>query len=157
NGAGVNDTVRSVIPSLIWKGTHPEEIFNQVFAALKQVAERDGAEWDMAKEAAHTYKRIQSAYQNLFEKEYDPAGGIPMWLPMEFHEAWAAALAAGKRPVMSRNGSGWYTVRDSVVELTKGHLEKFFSPSRCESDSLTAMGHGRMERASHGADGLFRC
>jgi len=38
-----------------------------------------------------------------------------------------------------------------------GHLEKFFSPSRCESDSLTAMGHGRMERASHGADGLFRC
>src|SRR5262249_20539871 len=37
------------------------------------------------------------------------------------------------------------------------HLEKFFSPSRCESDSLTAMGHGRMERASHGADGLFRC
>src|SRR5262249_54992317 len=38
-----------------------------------------------------------------------------------------------------------------------GHLEKFFSPSRCESDSLTAMGHGRMERPSHGADGLFRC
>ena len=38
-----------------------------------------------------------------------------------------------------------------------GHLEKFFSPSRYESDSLTAMGHGRMERASHGADGIFRC
>src|SRR5262244_2280868 len=37
-----------------------------------------------------------------------------------------------------------------------GHLEKFFSPSRCESDSLIAMDHGRMERASHGADGLFR-
>src|SRR5215475_9333409 len=36
-----------------------------------------------------------------------------------------------------------------------GHLEKFFSPSRCESDSLTAMGHGGMERASHGADGPF--
>src|SRR5262249_1754879 len=35
-----------------------------------------------------------------------------------------------------------------------GHLEKFFSPSRYESDSLTAMGHGRIERASHGADGL---
>jgi sulfatase maturation enzyme AslB (radical SAM superfamily) len=38
-----------------------------------------------------------------------------------------------------------------------GRLEKFFSPTRCESDSLAAMGHGRMERASHGADGLFRC
>src|SRR6516165_9072178 len=32
---------------------------------------------------------------------------------------------------------------------TLGHLEKFFWPSRYESDSLTAMGHGRMERASH--------
>src|SRR5262245_56289584 len=41
-----------------------------------------------------------------------------------------------------------------VATKAKGHLEKFFSPSCCESDSLTAMGHGRMERASHGADGL---
>src|SRR5262249_25455355 len=38
------------------------------------------------------------------------------------------------------------------AEKTPGHLEKFFSPSRYESDSLTAIGHGRMERASHGAD-----
>src|SRR5262249_4806523 len=44
-----------------------------------------------------------------------------------------------------------------VAEQIRGHLEKFFSPSRYESDSLTAMGHGRIERASHGADGLFRC
>src|SRR5438128_8835831 len=34
---------------------------------------------------------------------------------------------------------------------TPGHLEKFLSPSRCESDSLTARGNGRMEEASHGA------
>src|SRR6516165_5211879 len=27
---------------------------------------------------------------------------------MEFHQAWAAALAAGKRPTMSRNGAGWH-------------------------------------------------
>jgi hypothetical protein len=44
-----------------------------------------------------------------------------------------------------------------VYYKSVGHLEKFFSPSRYESDSLTAMGHGRIERASHGADGLFRC
>src|SRR5207244_6716005 len=31
---------------------------------------------------------------------------------------------------------------------TQGHLEKFLSPSRCESDSLTARGNGRMEEAS---------
>jgi len=36
-------------------------------------------------------------------------------------------------------------------------LEKFLSPSRHESDSVTARGHGRMERAGHGAEGLFRC
>src|SRR5438093_2574648 len=29
---------------------------------------------------------------------------------------------------------------------TRGHLEKFLSPSRHESDSVTARGHGRMER-----------
>jgi len=40
---------------------------------------------------------------------------------------------------------------------TAGHLEKFLSPSLCESDSLTARGNGRMEEASHGAEGLFRC
>src|SRR6516162_7103450 len=28
-----------------------------------------------------------------------------------------------------------------------GHLEKFLSPSRHESDSMTVRGHGRMERA----------
>jgi hypothetical protein len=34
---------------------------------------------------------------------------------------------------------------------------KSLSPSPRESDSVTARGHGRMERASHGAEGLFRC
>jgi len=38
-----------------------------------------------------------------------------------------------------------------------GHLEKFLSPSRHESDSMTVRGHGRMERAGYGAEGLFRC
>ena len=42
-------------------------------------------------------------------------------------------------------------------QQTIGHLEKFLSPSRRESDSLTALGNARMERASHGAEGLFRC
>jgi hypothetical protein len=36
-----------------------------------------------------------------------------------------------------------------------GHLEKFLSPSRRKSDSMTASGHRRMERAGHGAEGLF--
>src|SRR5436309_4213148 len=58
------------------------------------------------------------------------------------------------------------TIRDArlrrrrLIEIhlpIDGHLEKFLSPSRHESDSVTARGHGRMERAGHGAEGLFRC
>ena len=44
-----------------------------------------------------------------------------------------------------------------LMVVTVGYLEKFLSPSRHESDSVTARGHGRMERAGLGAEGLFRC
>ena len=42
-------------------------------------------------------------------------------------------------------------------DYLKGRLEKFFSPSLRESDSVTARENGQMERASHGTEGLFRC
>ncbi len=45
----------------------------------------------------------------------------------------------------------------AINRFLYGHLEKFLSPSLCESDSLTARGNGRTEEASHGAEGLFRC
>jgi putative tryptophan/tyrosine transport system substrate-binding protein len=44
-----------------------------------------------------------------------------------------------------------------VAPNSLGHLEKFLSPSPHESDSVSAGGHGRMERARHAAEGLFRC
>jgi hypothetical protein len=76
------------------------------------MVERDKLQWDMVKEAEQTNKRIVSAY-HLFEREYDHTTGvIPVWLPMEFHQAWEAALAAGKRPTMSRNGAGYQVVHD---------------------------------------------
>ena len=40
--------------------------------------------------------------------------------------------------------------------MTARDLEKSLSPSPRESDSVTARGDGRMERASHGAEGLLR-
>jgi RecA-family ATPase len=108
NGANVNATIPSVIAALIWRASHPDEIYDRAMSAIKQMVERDGLQWDMAAETEQTNKRIKSAYQ-LFEGEYDPSTGvIPLWLPMEFHEAWATALAAGKRPTMSRNGAGWH-------------------------------------------------
>src|SRR6266480_3334454 len=45
----------------------------------------------------------------------------------------------------------------AILKYTYGRLEKFLSPSPDESDSVTARGNGRMERADHGAEGLFRC
>jgi hypothetical protein len=109
DGAGVNITVRAVIPSLIWRGWHPADIYSRVFSAITQMLERDGLKWDMAKEEKQTNLRILAAYHNMFEAKYDPSTGvIPLWLPMEFHEAWATALAAGRRPTMSRNGAGWH-------------------------------------------------
>jgi hypothetical protein len=119
NGAGVNATIPSVICSLIWRACHPDDIYERVFGAITQMVKRDGLQWDMTAEAEKTNERIRCAYHNVFEKEYDPSTGvIPVWLPMEFHEAWAAALAAGKRPTMSRNGVGWhirsYTIGDKV-------------------------------------------
>jgi RecA-family ATPase len=56
------------------------------------------------------------ADHSLFEAEYDVASGIPVWLPMEFHERWGGALAEGKRPTMSRNGAGWHIRSYSVNE-----------------------------------------
>src|SRR6516164_739951 len=106
---GVNDTIPSVIASLIWRGEPPDAIFDRVMGALKGMAERDGVAWNWAGEGRQTNERILSAYHNLFEKEYDPSTGvIPVWLPMEFHTAWANALANGRRPTMSRNGAGWH-------------------------------------------------
>ena len=119
-GAGVNATVPSVIAALIWRACHPDEIFDRVTSALAQMVERDKLQWDMVKEAEQTNKRIVSAY-HFFEREYDPSTGvIPVWLPMEFHEAWTAALAAGKRPTMSRNGAGWHVRSYAIGDKTNG-------------------------------------
>jgi RecA-family ATPase len=107
-GRGINATLKFVIPALIWKAAHPEDIHRKVMAALRAATGRDNLNWDWEKEKRQTNERISSAYHNLFEKEYEPARGVPIWLPMEFHAAWTAAIANGKRPTMARNGAGWH-------------------------------------------------
>jgi RecA-family ATPase len=137
SGAGVNATIPSVIASLIWRACHPDEIFDRVMSAISEMVKRDGLQWNMVAEAEKTNERIRCAYHNVFEKEYDPLTGIiPVWLPGEFHEAWTAALAAGKRPSMSRNGAGWhirsYTIGDKANGTEKNtHSE---SPSEQSAD-----------------------
>jgi RecA-family ATPase len=106
--ASVNATLCAVIPALIRRGTHPEDIFKQVYSSIDLMVKRDNLLWDMEQETKKTNDRILSAYHNIFEKAYDPAAGVPIWLPMEFHESWEAALVNNKRPTMSRNGHGWH-------------------------------------------------
>jgi len=108
SGRGVNATLCHVIPAMIWRAMHPEDIRRKVMAALRATARRDNLNWDWEKEERQTNERVLAAYHNLFEKEYDPAAGVPVWLPMVFHERWAAALADGKRPTISKNGAGWH-------------------------------------------------
>ena len=60
-------------------------------------------------EIKSTVRRILSAYHNLLLKNHDPAtGGVPGWLPGEFHEAWLARTAAGARPTFGFNRGGFY-------------------------------------------------
>ena len=40
---GVNDTIPSVIASLVWRGEHPDNIFSRVMASLEHMAKRDDA------------------------------------------------------------------------------------------------------------------
>jgi len=80
-----------------------------------QMAANNNLGWNAEIERECVRKRVQSAYQNLFMPEYDhTTGEVPTWLNMDFHEAWMSALAAGRRPVMSRNHKGWH-VRSFVV------------------------------------------
>ena len=108
NGEDANVTQTRVITSLIWRATHPDDIAKQVLEITMGAAKQSKLGWDHASEEREVIGRIKSQYQSLFEKEYDTASGIPIWLPMEFHERWAAALADGKRPTLTRNGAGWH-------------------------------------------------
>lgn len=99
-----NDVHKRVIPALLWQGRHPDEV-------LDYLLEPTVTAWggDRAGHAKTITGRIRSTIQNLFMKEYDPTtGAIPPWLAGEFHEAWVAALVAGKRPQLTRNAAGWY-------------------------------------------------
>jgi RecA-family ATPase len=120
-GRGVNATLKFVIPALIWKAMHPEDIHGKVMQALRATAGRDNLNWDWGKEGRQTNERILSAYHNLFEAEYNPATGVPVWLPMEFHQTWTEILAEGRRPTMMRNGSGYHVRRKAEFDEKNGH------------------------------------
>jgi hypothetical protein len=107
SGEEANAIQTRIITSMIWKAMHPDEIIKQVLNATMRAATNAGLNWERAVEEAVVISRVKSQYQ-FFASTYDPQSGIPVWLPMEFHSAWSAALAEGKRPAVSRNGFGWH-------------------------------------------------
>ena len=108
NGAAVNDVQIRIIPSLLRKSEHPDDVLKFV---VDETMTRIGAQlsWTREEEIRAVVKRIISAYKNLLLKDYDPATGvIPAWLPGAFHERWIEALEEGRRPDVGFNRGGFY-------------------------------------------------
>ena len=108
SGAGADEAQPRVLLALAQQGFHPGDIVEKVVAATMDMAARNRLGWDREIELRCVHSRFRHSLKVLHD-EYDPSTGvIPSWLHGDFHEAWAAALLAGKRPQLARNGAGWY-------------------------------------------------
>jgi RecA-family ATPase len=108
DGTSVNAVHTRIIPSLLRKGDHPDDVLEFV---VNETMTRVGTalNWTRAEEIRTVIRRIMSAYRNLLLKDYDPTTGvIPAWLPGEFHERWIAAIEEGRRPDIGYNRGGFY-------------------------------------------------
>jgi hypothetical protein len=63
--------------------------------------------WTRAEEDRAVAARIVCGYALLL-KDYDPASGVPYWLPGEFHADWVSELAHGHRPSMGHSRGKFY-------------------------------------------------
>jgi RecA-family ATPase len=124
-GHNVNKTHCRVIPKLLREGMHPDDVREQVVGPTMEVAERFGLtdpalgskRWTREEEERRANTHIMNSYNNLFMKGYDPASGvIPDWLPIEFYEAWEAALKHGRRPYITRNRTNFFVREGAAFE-----------------------------------------
>jgi RecA-family ATPase len=108
DGKSVNAVHTRIIPSLLRKGEHPDDVLEFV---VSETMTRVGValNWTREEEIRVVIRRILSAYRNLLLKDYDPTTGvIPAWLPGEFHQRWIAAIEEGRRPDIGYNAGGFY-------------------------------------------------
>ena len=111
DGVQVNATYCRVIPELLQRGEHPDDVLKQVVDAAMAAAERVGLAWSRAEEIKRVVATILSQYRNMaiLLRDYDPATGvIPSCLPGEFHAPWIKALEDGRRPDIGFNRGGFY-------------------------------------------------
>ena len=108
DGATTNAAHTRVVPSLLRKGEHPDDVLKLV---VDETMERVGARlnWSRDVEVRVVISRILAGYNNVLLKTHDhTTGAIPEWLPGEFHQRWAAALEEGGRPSFRYNRHGFY-------------------------------------------------
>jgi AAA domain/Bifunctional DNA primase/polymerase, N-terminal len=107
--SSVNRTLIRVIPSLLRRGEHPDDVLTRVVNAVMEMATRHRLRWSRDAETKLTVKRILSGYRNLLLRGYDSATReLPDWLPGDFHKPWIDALTAGRRPDFGFNRGGFY-------------------------------------------------
>ena len=100
----VNATYKKVVPALLLQGEHPEDVYDRFISEVMGMAKKAGLGWQEKKEHEDTRSRMLSTLNNLLLRDYDPASReIPSWLHGDFHQAWAAKLAEGHRPVFGYN------------------------------------------------------
>jgi hypothetical protein len=103
DGQSVNAAHCRVIPSKLRKGEHPQDVLDFV---VDETMARIGLSlgWTRGKEVVHVRRRILSGYNNKLLDGYDPASGVPDWLPGEFHQRWLEIVSAGGTPMFHYAG-----------------------------------------------------
>jgi hypothetical protein len=103
DGKTVNDAQMHMIPSKLRKGEHPQDVLDFI---VDETMARIGVSlgWTRGKEVVHVRRRILSGYNNKLLDGYDPASGVPDWLPREFHLRWLEIISAGGTPMFHYAG-----------------------------------------------------
>jgi hypothetical protein len=149
----INATYCRVIPELLQRGEHPDDVLKQVVDAAMAAAEREGLTWNRAEEIKRVVTTILSQYKNMsiLLRDYDPASGaIPSCLPGEFHEAWLRVLAAGGRPMMHFNRAGFcIKSMQRIISGTHHDAETDAAPSTSANTQPTNDRPGKSDNATN--------
>jgi RecA-family ATPase len=115
----VNATYLKVVPSLLRRGEHPDDVLDRFVGEVMAMAERRKLRWDRKIVDRDIRSRVLSTLNNLLIKDCDPAAGeIPAWLHGDFHQAWMARVAEGHRPGFGFNRGGFYIRREWTHSTT---------------------------------------
>ena len=95
-GKNVNNVQRRIVPSMLQKGMHPDDVWDFVVGeTMRRVGNRLG--WLKSKECRYVRGRIMAGYNNVLLKKYATDQGIPVWLPGEFSCALGRGACFGRR------------------------------------------------------------